>query len=148
MLNAAAMNDFGGFDHIDTRVRSLAAVESFYDALMPALGLGEKRYAFVDAAGDWHDGTAQGHNAVEYYEAARDAAVRHFIGFIEDPQHVAGKTRIAFRVPRDRFDALEKLVAAHGAHDVERSEDMAQYPAIFFADPAGTPLEFVARRPA
>lgn len=141
------MNDFGGFDHIDTRVRSLAAVEPFYDVLMPALGLTEKRYANVDGGGDWHDGTAQRHNAVEYYETARDGTVRHFIGFIEDREHVAGKTRIAFRVARDRFDALEKLVAAQGARDVERSADMEQYPAIFFADPAGTQLEFVARRP-
>ena len=30
---------FGGIDHIDVRVPALPAVEAFYDALMPALGL-------------------------------------------------------------------------------------------------------------
>jgi len=46
---------FLGFDHIDTRVRSIQSVEPFYDRLLPALGLTEKRHAFVDDGGDWHD---------------------------------------------------------------------------------------------
>jgi len=33
--------DFLGFDHADVRVASLAAVEAFYDALMPELGPGK-----------------------------------------------------------------------------------------------------------
>ena len=41
--------EFYGFDHVDCRVRSLEAVETFYDDLMPEIGLTEKRYAFVDS---------------------------------------------------------------------------------------------------
>jgi hypothetical protein len=47
------MPDFLGFDHIDTRVTSVAAVEPFYDQLMPMLGLSRKHYAFVDPQGEW-----------------------------------------------------------------------------------------------
>ena len=142
------MPAFSGFDHVDTRVRSLAAVEAFYDALMPALGLPEKRFSFVDANGDWHDGSAQRYNTVEYFEPVQPGRVRAFMGFIEDPAPVPGATRIALRVLRENFDELEALVKRHGARQVERSADMTTYPAIFFADPAGTQLEFVARLPA
>jgi len=70
---------------------------------------------------------------------------RFFIGIIED-RRAPSATRIAFRVPRRRFEALERLLRACGARDVERSADMGAYPPIFFADPAGTRLEFVARK--
>ena len=46
--------EFYGYDHVDCRVRSLEAVETFYDDLMPEIGLTEKRYAFVDPDGEWH----------------------------------------------------------------------------------------------
>lgn len=138
---------FEGFDHIDVRVRSLASVESFYDALMPALGLTEKRYANVDARGEWGEGTEARHNVVEHYEAPTPGRARFFIGIIQD-RRAPSATRIAFRVARRRFDALERLIRTNGAIDVERSADMRAYPAVFFSDPAGTRLELVARRAA
>ena len=168
------MRHFEGFDHIDCRVRSLAEVEAFYDGLMPALGLSRKEYAVVDEHGDWHDGNEKKYNVIEYHEEvrpvvlekkeqntgepvpahlAKDAAqfsraarVPCFIGIIEYAAHVPGKTRIAFRVSRERFDELETLIRSLGAIDIQHSEDMNAYPAIFFTDPAGTHLEFVARR--
>ncbi|MEO6835078.1 MAG: hypothetical protein ABI231_04120 [Candidatus Tumulicola sp.] len=69
-----------------------------------------------------------------------------FIGFIEKNDHVAGATRIAFRVEPARM--FELLLPRIGAHKVERSEDIATYPAIFFEDACGTKLEIVARPPA
>ena len=135
---------FLGFDHIDCRVRSLAAVESFYDALMPLLGLSHKRYAFVDAHGDWHE-RADSYNTVEYYEAEDVKHARHFVGFIEDSMHRINATRVAFRVDHAMLDSLERVLVHLGAQNIERSEDMESYPAIFFEDPSGTKLEFIGR---
>lgn len=142
------MPDFQGYDHIDCRVRSLAAVEAFYDRLMPELGLPEKRRSFVDAAGDWHDVPEnEEHNTVEYYEPARSDRARFFMGLIERADHVAGLTRIAFRVSPERLLELEALLPQLGALAVERHADMAAYPAVFFEDPDGAKLEIVARLP-
>ena len=141
--------EFLGFDHVDTRVPSLAAVEAFYDALMPLLGLPAKRKAYVDDDGEWHESRGEnGYNAVEYYEPVRPGRTAYFIGFIEWPQTPPTLTRIAFRVARERLDELTRQLAALGARNVQPSGDMEQYPAIFFEDPAGTKLELVARNPA
>lgn len=138
---------FLGFDHVDVRVSSLALVEAFYDRLMPLLGLTRKRTAFVDAKGEWLQKDADGnYNTVEYYTPAEPGAVSFFIGFIERSDHVPGLTRVAFRIENlpEWLPALEEL----GAHNIEPSEEMSVYPAIFFEDPAGTKLELVARRAA
>jgi catechol 2,3-dioxygenase-like lactoylglutathione lyase family enzyme len=140
---------FEGFDHIDCRVKSLAAVESFYDALMPELGLPRKRFAFVDSDGEWHEVSSnRRYNAVEYYEQPATGRTLFFIGFIERPDHQPTFTRIAFRVDRERLPELERLLAEIGARSIERSEDPEAYPAIFFEDPGGTKLELVSRAPS
>jgi hypothetical protein len=138
--------EFAGFDHVDCRVRSLAAVESFYDALMPELGLSRKRFSYVDDAGEWHEASA-GHryNTVEYYEEAQPNRATFFMGIIERPDHVPGLTRIAFRVERSRLFELETFLREIGARNVERTADFEEYPAIFFEDPSGSKLEVVAR---
>jgi catechol 2,3-dioxygenase-like lactoylglutathione lyase family enzyme len=138
--------EFAGFDHIDVRVRSLADVESFYDALMPLLGLPRKSYALVEGD-EWTTLAGPGgHNAVEYFEPLVVGRTAHFIGFIEDPNHRAPATRIAFRAaaPFDAAGWLERLRAL-GARAVEPSFDLEAYPAVFFEDPAGTKLEICAR---
>ncbi len=136
--------EFLGFDHIDCRVRSLAAVEPFYDELLPRLGLTEKHYAYVDANGTWHRefDTA---NVVEYYEPEHPTKPRRFIGFIEDPLHRKNDTRIAFRVVRERLDEFAALLARIGGEQIEWSDEMESYPALFFEDPAGTKLELIGR---
>jgi catechol 2,3-dioxygenase-like lactoylglutathione lyase family enzyme len=140
---------FEGFDHIDCRVKSLAAVEPFYDALMPELGLPRKRFSFVDEDGEWHEVSSnRRYNTVEYYEQAAPGRTPFFIGFIERPDHQTGFTRIAFRVERERLTELELLLTQIGARNIERSEDPEAYPAIFFEDPNGTKLEVVSRAPA
>lgn len=141
-MNATGV-EFLGFDHVDCRVRSLSAIEAFYDDFMPALGLTEKRYAYVDPAGEWHE-RFEAYNAVEYYEAAHPTKPRRFFGVIENPLHRHNDTRIAFRVPRERLAALGALLRQLGAENVEESAD-ANYPAIFFEDPSGTKLELTGR---
>jgi catechol-2,3-dioxygenase len=146
-LGSAARQEFLGFDHIDVRVSSLSLVEQFYDRLMPLLGFTRKRSSFVDSKGEWLDADpgGGGYNTVEYYTRPEPGVVSFFIGFIERPDHIPGLTRIAFRVANlSRWVATLEEV---GARNIELSEDMAAYPALFFEDPAGTKLELVARRP-
>jgi catechol 2,3-dioxygenase-like lactoylglutathione lyase family enzyme len=140
---------FRGFDHIDLRVRSLPAVEKFYDALLPMLGLTRKRYAHVDAGGEWHEASDdKPYNAAEYYEEPKSGTAAFFIGVIEDPATGSTATRIAFRVAhRAELDVWEHDLVSLGALRVEPSAEMEAYPAIFFEDAVGTRLELCARRP-
>jgi len=140
--------EFLGFDHVDCRVASLAAVEAFYDALMPELGLTIKREMHVDADGEWFPASAEHPcNTVEYFEPPRQDRATFFMGIIEKPGHPPAHSRIAFRVTNERMLALESRLKEMGAAQVERSEDIEQYPAIFFEDAVGTKLEIVARLP-
>ncbi|MGB6985476.1 MAG: VOC family protein [Candidatus Aquilonibacter sp.] len=138
------MADFYGFDHVDCRVRSLAAVETFYDDLMPEIGLTEKRYAYVDADGEWHR-EFENYNAIEYYEPEHPTKPRRFFGLIENPLHRNNDTRIAFRVEYKRMNEFIALLGKIGATSIELSEEMKTYPAVFFEDPAGTKLELIGR---
>jgi catechol 2,3-dioxygenase-like lactoylglutathione lyase family enzyme len=146
-LSVGARQELLGFDHIDVRVSSLSLVEDFYDQLMPLLGFARKRTAFVDREGEWLDAGPNGeYNTVEYYTPEQPGVVSLFIGFIERADHVAGLTRIAFRVAE--LSPWRAMLEEIGARNIEMSEDMSLYPAIFFQDPAGTKLELVARRAA
>ncbi|HEY8298803.1 MAG TPA: hypothetical protein VIG32_12380 [Candidatus Baltobacteraceae bacterium] len=143
------MQHFIAIDHVDTRVRSVRAVELFYDRLMPEIGLPHKSFAFVDERGDWHDAPADGtYNTIEYHEGPQRDRADFFIGFVEDPQAAASGTRIAFRVSTERLAEIGAFLEAIGARNVEPSENMAEYPAYFFEDPTGTKLEICARNPA
>jgi len=137
---------FRGFDHLDTRVRSLAAVRAFYDGLMTRLGLSEHRFVLVDGDEWTYVDESQPHNAVEYVEEDAPAGQARFFGVIESVTHAAGETRIAFTIaaPAD-FAEIERFLVSIGARNVQRSEDENVYPAIFFEDPLGNRLELLAR---
>jgi predicted lactoylglutathione lyase len=121
------------FDHIDHRVRSLASVSAFYDALMPALGY-TKRVA--------------GQIMIEYYHP--DEA-DPFFGIHQHAGHSPSLTRVAFaartRVDVDRIGALLESI---GARKVQGPMDCADYRqpyyAVFFEDPEGNRLEVCCRR--
>jgi catechol 2,3-dioxygenase-like lactoylglutathione lyase family enzyme len=138
---------FHGFDHIDVRVTSLAAVESFYDVLLAELGLPRKRRSHVDADGEWREADdARPYNVAEYYEEPAPGKVAFFIGIIEDRAMQPTKTRIAFRLPsREQLERMSARLHQLGARKIEPSEDMEGYPAIFFEDAVGTRLELCAR---
>ena len=140
---------FLGFDHIDLRVRSLSAVEKFYDALLPKLGLTRKKYSHVDTGGEWHEPSDdKPYNAAEYYEEPKSGSAAFFIGIIEDPAMRPTATRVAFRLAsRSDLDMWERELASIGAVRIEPSPDMESYPALFFEDNAGSRLELCARRP-
>jgi catechol 2,3-dioxygenase-like lactoylglutathione lyase family enzyme len=137
-----------GFDHADVRVTSLAAVEAFYDALLPALGLTRKSESHVGSDGEWYDvDETHPRNTIEYHTPIEPGAMGWFVGFIEDPAMTPTKTRIAFALDTEQdLAAVEPLVRDAGGMVVEWSIDPG-YPALFFEDPAGTRLEICARRP-
>ncbi len=137
-----------GLDHADIRVRSIAAIESFYDTLLPALGLTRKTESHVDAAGEWQAvDAAHPRTAIEYHTPMEPGALGWFVGFIEDAGTVVNATRIAFAIDAEAgLPAIEALVRAAGGRRIERSDDET-YPAVFFEDPLGTRLEICARRP-
>lgn len=137
-----------GLDHADIRVRSIAAVEAFYDALLPALGLSWKTESHVDSEGEWCGVDAtHPRTAIEYHTPIEPGSRGWFVGFIEDAGTVATATRIAFAADGEAgLHELETLVQAAGGRAVEWSSDQS-YPALFFEDPVGTRLEICARRP-
>src|ERR1700674_537282 len=143
------MADFLGFDHVDTRVCSLAAVEAFYDKLMPEIGLPDKECHNVDATGAWSRAKpGEQYNTIEYHEKPSDRQPAHFIGFIEDPAMKPVSTRIAFRIASvGELDRWVALLGRIGARNVEPSSSLEDWSAVFFEDRAGTKLEVVARKP-
>ncbi len=134
---------FAGFDHVDVRVPSLAAVEAFYGAFLPRLGLSRTSYAYVDPRGEWNDGTPERYNAIEWYEA--DAVGRPlFVGIIEDQDMAVSRTRLAFRVAgRAELDGWLPVLRELGARGLE-IEERETSTSLFFTDPLGTRLELVA----
>ncbi|MBV8081358.1 MAG: VOC family protein [Candidatus Eremiobacteraeota bacterium] len=120
-------------DHIDHRVRSIAAVRPFYDRLMPALG-----YTQIDDCG----------SALEYY--CPDEA-NQFFGLHERAHHEPSDTRVAFAAPtRADVDRIGALLHEMGARALEPPHDcldyIQPYYAVFFEDPEGNKLEVCCRR--
>jgi catechol 2,3-dioxygenase-like lactoylglutathione lyase family enzyme len=140
---------FLGIDHVDLRVPSLAAVEGFYGALLPKLGLTKKSYSFVDALGEWADASAERYNVAEWYEESdEDGRPKAFFGVIEDTDMSMVRTRVAFAVAsRAEVHRWAQELPALGAREIELSDDGGRYVAVFFTDPLGTRLEIVARAP-
>ncbi len=132
------------FDHIDARVASLAAVESFCTLLIDALGVTERRYARVDLREWAYVDVAASYNAVEF--VASEAPGRSFFGIIEEAGVPPSRTRIAFAAEsREAVLRIAALLPAIGARTLERSDDVEgqAFDAIFFEVPLGNRLEVV-----
>jgi catechol 2,3-dioxygenase-like lactoylglutathione lyase family enzyme len=116
------------YDHIDLRVSSLPAAESFYRALLPALGFTREQ----DIEG-WLQ-----------FEA-KDGS--QFFGITESPAHRANENRIAFHASsRAEVDHLAAVATSAGALNIEGPLDHAEgYYAVFFEDPCGNRFEVCHR---
>ena len=120
------------YDHIDLRVKSLAEAQSFYEALLPALG-------FTRDAGI--------HGWLQFEAIGVDGAVE-FFGVTESPQHKANECRIAFWAESNSaVDRLAEIVVKAGARNVEGPgyDEGPGYYAVFFEDPSGNRLEICHR---
>jgi catechol 2,3-dioxygenase-like lactoylglutathione lyase family enzyme len=121
-------------DHVDLRVKDLAAARKFYGQLLPALG-------FTCDRSDETWGT--------FYSAGGDK-LSEFFGFTEDRQHQPNGTRIAFWADtRAEVDRLVKIVRDAGGKNLEGPEVCEEYSpgyyALFFEDPDGNKLEICCR---
>jgi catechol 2,3-dioxygenase-like lactoylglutathione lyase family enzyme len=121
-------------DHIDLRVKDMAAAQKFYGKLLPELGFTHDR---SDA--EW--GT--------FYAVGRDKP-SEFFGFTKDRQHQPNGTRIAFWAEnREEVDRIAKLVREIGGKNLEGPEVCAEYSpgyyGFFFEDPDGNKLEICCR---
>lgn len=128
---------FAGFDHIDVRVHDLDAARPLYDALLPALGLSERR---------------EEPDCLEYYEPLRSAdSARRFFGIHAHAGHVANATRIAFAATTaadvDRLAAIALEAGARAMEGPEIPYSSERYYAAFFEDASGNKLEICYRRP-
>ena len=119
------------FDHIDLRAPSIVSVESFYSALLPALGF-------------TRDLTIP--NWLQYY--APEEGVTEFFGITASPNHVPNENRIAFwAADKAEVDSLAKLLHEIGAKNIEGPgyDEGPDYYAVFFEDPVGNRLEVCHR---
>lgn len=126
-------------DHIDLRVRDLAAATPFYRALLPALGF--TREAFYEG---WLQFEAPANPTPP---SSSPAPAVQFFGVSEDPAHQPNATRIAFRADSPtRVDELAVLITRLGARHIEGpAHEAPHYYAVFFEDPSGNRLEIVHR---
>lgn len=124
------------FDHVDLRVRSLAAARPLYDALLPAMGC-SKINADEESAG---------------YHPPADADAQPFLWLLEDPAHQPPETRIAFAAgSRAEVDLWAAVAQASGARAFEppalQHEYSVNYYACFFEDADGNKIEICCRTP-
>lgn len=116
------------FSHIDLRVPDLAAVDTFYRTLLPALGFIEEE-------------------KIEGWLQFRTADGSEFFGITESPGHTASETRIAFQAPsKADIDRLAAIAVEAGARNVEGPLNNSDvFHAVFFEDPCGNRLEICHR---
>jgi catechol 2,3-dioxygenase-like lactoylglutathione lyase family enzyme len=118
------------FDHVDLRVRDLAACEAFYRTLLPRLGFTLR----VEIEG-WLQFEGGGPGASEFF------------GVTEDPEHRPNRSRIAFwAVSKAKVDELARMLSQIGATAIEGPDfESPTYYAVYFNDPSGNPLEICFR---
>jgi catechol 2,3-dioxygenase-like lactoylglutathione lyase family enzyme len=121
------------FGHIDLRVRDLAVAETFYEALLPALGFTE-RYP----GERW-----------KVWATTEELPWTAYFGITESAEHVPNENRIAFAVgSREDVERVAEVARAAGALELTGPKEMPYGPgyyAIFFADPSGNRLEVYHR---
>ena len=112
------------YDHIDLRVRSLAAARSFYETFLPALG-----FTLSVGIEGWLT-----------FETTATDSVPEFFGVTESSQHVANECRIAFWADSNsEVERLAEIAVRAGAQNVEGPgyHEGPGYYAVFFEDPSG-----------
>lgn len=126
------MNPFG---HVDLRVADLGEALPFYEALLPALGFGERYHG--DAWKVW--ATTEPLPSTAYFAVT------------EERGHVPNANRVAFWVGSAAdVDRVAEVARDAGARELSGPKPMPYSPgyyAVFFADPSGNRLEVYVRPP-
>ena len=122
------------FDHIDLRVKDIAAARKFYAKFLPQLGFVKEK---------------PGRYYHTFYPAGGDKP-SEFFGFTPDKNHKPNRTRIAFWADtREEVNGLAELVRKAGGKALEGPEICSGYSrgyyAFFFEDPDGNKLEICCR---
>jgi catechol 2,3-dioxygenase-like lactoylglutathione lyase family enzyme len=121
------------FGHVGLRVSELAYAQSFYDALLPALGFSERYHGEL-----WKVWATQDQPPAAVYFAITESA-----------GHVPNENRIAFFVSsRDEVERIAEIARMAGATQLSGPKEMPYGPgyyAVFFADPSGNRLEVYIR---
>jgi catechol 2,3-dioxygenase-like lactoylglutathione lyase family enzyme len=118
-------------DHVDLRVRDRAAAVTFYDAFLRELGAVRRD---GDEFTTWRIPPPGG---------ALEDAPDNF-GIVEDPKHVPGASRVAFKAPsRAVVDAVARALSDLGVSPIEWDEGVygPDFYGVFFEDPDGNRLE-------
>jgi catechol 2,3-dioxygenase-like lactoylglutathione lyase family enzyme len=124
------MNPFG---HMDIRVRDLAAAEAFYEALLPALGFGERYHG----------------ERWKVWATTEPLPATAYFGVTESAEHAPNENRIAFWVSDDAdVDRVAAVARDAGALELSGPKEMPYGPgyyAVYFADPCGNRYEVYHR---
>ena len=123
------------FDHVDLRVRNLAAARPLYDALLPAMGC-SKINADEESAG---------------YHLPAETGSEPFLWLVEDPSHRPNDSRVAFAAPtRGEVDRWSDTAQAAGARAFDppalQRDYGPNYYACFFEDADGNKIEICCRK--
>jgi predicted enzyme related to lactoylglutathione lyase len=118
------------YDHIDLRAPKLALVESFYGALLPALGF--RRRVPIEGWLQFESGEGE---------------ITEFFGVTESPGHVSNENRVAFWASSVKeVQRIAEVAKGAGARNIEGPMDYEPgYYAVFFEDPCGNRLEVCHR---
>lgn len=117
------------FSHVDLRVRDRNRALAFYDTLLGAMGLARQPSGVQFTT---YSRPEEGENSTQW------------LGFVVDPDMVAGSARVSFSAAsRDEVNRLADVARNAGALHLEPPHEAygAEYYATFFEDPDGNKLE-------
>ena len=122
------------FDHLDFRVRDVAAAKPFYDGMLRLFGM---------------RGKAQADGSVVYLRIAA-GKIEEAFALLEDREHRPNGTRVAFgAATTEDVDRMASRLLQLGARNAEGPEWCAEigpnYYAVFFEDAEGNKFEIVCR---
>jgi predicted lactoylglutathione lyase len=118
--------------HIDLRVRNLEAATTFYDALLPSLGLTERYHG-----GEW-----------KVWATTDPAPQAAYFAVTEEPAHTANANRIALQVTSTAEVDRVVAVAQEAGAKLSGPKEMPYAPgcyAAYFDDSSGNRLEVYVR---
>lgn len=121
------------YSHVDLRIKAWEQADSFYEALLPALG-----FTRTFHSANW-----------KVYAAEGELPSVPYFAITEDPSHVPNGHLTGFWAEdREEVDRIADLVRRHGGTVVDGPRLFSispTYYAVYFEDPCGNSFEMVHR---